>query len=356
MILHNGEVSFIDGRHRMAVMRDRGEPRMAVTVPKDQADEFQRRFGIGTKPHPVTATGRELPRVVAYNPNHDGAGRFAESQGEGGGGGGGRQRTGQKRYIPSHGIHVDAYDPHLDADKSVSTQKVSGKMAADPKIAMRAALSGKVIWRGIDPKEYEARVSALTKVPRADLEKTRQKLESAFRNNPSASGQQEANAALTAVETAIHLTDSGFVASFGRELPRVVAYNENHDEQGRFAESAGEGGAGDNPKLAKFKELTANPPAPKIDREAIRELVQVQKLSPEQIRKDILDGTIDRGSVSRNEKYVDKIYRLAERASDRDGNINGKPYEDVASDAVDRFLGTVADAAFAEATAIGRDR
>lgn len=38
------------------------------------------------------------------------------------------------------------------------------------------------------------------------------------------------------------------VPGVGRYLPRVCAFNENHDEAGRFAESAGEGGGGGTAK------------------------------------------------------------------------------------------------------------
>jgi hypothetical protein len=40
-----GNPSFEDGRHRFAVLRDAGIDRVAVTVPKDQAAEVQRKFG-----------------------------------------------------------------------------------------------------------------------------------------------------------------------------------------------------------------------------------------------------------------------------------------------------------------------
>lgn len=42
----DGGVSFVDGRHRFAVLRDRGAERVAVTVPKSQADHFRDKFGV----------------------------------------------------------------------------------------------------------------------------------------------------------------------------------------------------------------------------------------------------------------------------------------------------------------------
>ncbi len=42
-----GEPSFIDGRHRFAVLRDLGAMHVAVTVPKSQAAEILKRFGRG---------------------------------------------------------------------------------------------------------------------------------------------------------------------------------------------------------------------------------------------------------------------------------------------------------------------
>lgn len=74
MILHEGEVSFIDGRHRMAVMRDRGESRMAVTVPKDQAAEFRKRFGVKSL--------RKSTQFDENKHNRD-AGKFSSQQGAG---------------------------------------------------------------------------------------------------------------------------------------------------------------------------------------------------------------------------------------------------------------------------------
>lgn len=41
----DGSVDFEDGRHRFSVLRDRGVSRVGMTVPEDQAEEFQRRFG-----------------------------------------------------------------------------------------------------------------------------------------------------------------------------------------------------------------------------------------------------------------------------------------------------------------------
>ena len=41
---------FVDGRHRFSVLRDKGVQQVAVTIPKDQAKEIQKRYGIA-QPH-----------------------------------------------------------------------------------------------------------------------------------------------------------------------------------------------------------------------------------------------------------------------------------------------------------------
>jgi len=42
----DGVVTFIDGRHRFAVLRDRGLKRIKVAVPNDKADEFKELYGV----------------------------------------------------------------------------------------------------------------------------------------------------------------------------------------------------------------------------------------------------------------------------------------------------------------------
>jgi len=41
----DGEISFVDGRHRFSVLRDDGASRVAVMVPVDQVPEFEARYG-----------------------------------------------------------------------------------------------------------------------------------------------------------------------------------------------------------------------------------------------------------------------------------------------------------------------
>jgi hypothetical protein len=41
----DGVVTFIDGRHRFAVLRDRGLKRIKVAVPNEKADEFKELYG-----------------------------------------------------------------------------------------------------------------------------------------------------------------------------------------------------------------------------------------------------------------------------------------------------------------------
>ena len=41
----NGRLAFEDGRHRFSVLRDLGIDRVALTVPKEQAEEFKKRYG-----------------------------------------------------------------------------------------------------------------------------------------------------------------------------------------------------------------------------------------------------------------------------------------------------------------------
>lgn len=82
MIIHDGEVSFIDGRHRMAVMRDRGESRMAVTVPKEQANEFKRRFGAKSLGHSPLYV-RKAAGQFDENKHKRDAGKFSARQGAG---------------------------------------------------------------------------------------------------------------------------------------------------------------------------------------------------------------------------------------------------------------------------------
>ncbi len=43
--IENGVVSFVDGRHRFAALREEGAKQMAVTIPKKQKDEFLEKFG-----------------------------------------------------------------------------------------------------------------------------------------------------------------------------------------------------------------------------------------------------------------------------------------------------------------------
>lgn len=43
--IHDGAFSFMDGRHRFAVMRDKGIKEVSVTVPKSQAKEIHEKFG-----------------------------------------------------------------------------------------------------------------------------------------------------------------------------------------------------------------------------------------------------------------------------------------------------------------------
>lgn len=43
----DGTVSFADGRHRFAMLRDRGIAQLPISVPASQAEEFKRRFGWG---------------------------------------------------------------------------------------------------------------------------------------------------------------------------------------------------------------------------------------------------------------------------------------------------------------------
>lgn len=41
----DGDVSFVDGRHRFSVLHEKGVKEISVTIPKEQEEEFKRRFG-----------------------------------------------------------------------------------------------------------------------------------------------------------------------------------------------------------------------------------------------------------------------------------------------------------------------
>lgn len=46
-VMHEGEISFTDGRHRFSVLRDKGADKVALTVPREQKKEFLEKFGVG---------------------------------------------------------------------------------------------------------------------------------------------------------------------------------------------------------------------------------------------------------------------------------------------------------------------
>jgi ParB-like chromosome segregation protein Spo0J len=45
MTMGGGEASFVDGRHRFAVLRDLGLKTIPVTVAKEEATAFRRKYG-----------------------------------------------------------------------------------------------------------------------------------------------------------------------------------------------------------------------------------------------------------------------------------------------------------------------
>ena len=49
VLADDGEVSFTDGRHTFAWLRDHGPTAVAVQVPPDQAKDVKRRFGVSVR-------------------------------------------------------------------------------------------------------------------------------------------------------------------------------------------------------------------------------------------------------------------------------------------------------------------
>jgi hypothetical protein len=65
----DGTVSFSDGRHRFAALRDAGVKQVAVSVPRDQVSRAARTFGVGVPVVPKVITPKPVaPRPVAPRP------------------------------------------------------------------------------------------------------------------------------------------------------------------------------------------------------------------------------------------------------------------------------------------------
>jgi hypothetical protein len=76
----DGKPYLDDGRHRFAVLRDRGAGAVAMTVPKDQAEELLARYGVDQK-----TMRRHRQKDVGHKPAGPGGGQFTSGSGSGSG-------------------------------------------------------------------------------------------------------------------------------------------------------------------------------------------------------------------------------------------------------------------------------